>query len=195
MCINQQRLVWVFNGRNSILYEGFTVIEMMVIGFLIGLLCAISVPVWLAFYQRQQVRLAAVQLQSALYQAKSEASLQSIRYAVTVCSDFLDDGRLELIRYSVHPYSESPGLFRTIEGVVLVESTIKGSPVRYGLLRFDYGDCYTSYLGLFPGDGFALGFFYLSNRQQDYVYRVGFNTLIGNVVSCPVVSLAKKQCR
>ena len=195
MCINQQRLRCVFNGRNSILYGGFTVIEMTVVGFLIGLLFAISVPVWLAFYQRQQVRLAAAQLQSALYQAKSEASLQSIRYAVTVCSDFLDDGRLELIRYSVHPYSEGPGLFRTIEGVFLVESTIKGSPVRYGLLRFDYGDCYTSYLGLFPGDGFALGFFYLSNRQQDYVYRVGFNTLIGNVVSCPVVSLVKKQCR
>lgn len=191
----QRLLKQVFFYRSSIFSAGYTLIEVTVVGLLIGLICGICFPFWLAFYQRQQIRLAAAQLQSALYLAKSEASLHSVRYAVTVCSIFPDDGQLEWIKYSVHPYSERPFLFRTIEKVSLVESTIKRSPVKYGLSGVEYGDCYTSYLGLFPGDGYSLGFFYLSNKQQADVYRVGFNTLIGNVVSCSVVSLEKKQCR
>ncbi|MGB5963598.1 MAG: hypothetical protein WBG73_23375 [Coleofasciculaceae cyanobacterium] len=195
MCINQQQLRQVLNSNNSLFYAGFTLFEVMIVGFLMGVICAISVPSWLAFVQRQQIRFAASQLQLALYRAKSEASLHSVRYAVTVCSNSSDSGQLEGIWYSVHPYSKLPFWFTTIEGVSLVDSTIKRSPTRYSLSGFEYGDCYTSYLGLFPGDGFSLGFFYLSNRSRAYVYRVGFNTLIGNVVSCPIVSLAKRQCR
>jgi prepilin-type N-terminal cleavage/methylation domain-containing protein len=195
MSINPQRLRWMFYGRNSFVQAGFTLLEVAVVVFLIGLLFAIGFPSWLAFSQRQHISFAASQLQSALHRAKSEASLRSVRYAVTVCSSSSDYGRLEGIRYSVHPYAKSPYSFTTIEKVFLVKSTIKRSPLEYNLPGIEYGDCYTTYLGSFPGDGFSLGFFYLSNRQQSYVYRVGFNTLIGNVVSCSVVSLANKQCR
>ncbi|MEB3180965.1 MAG: hypothetical protein VKL59_18320 [Nostocaceae cyanobacterium] len=58
----------------------------------------------------------------------------------------------------------------------------------------EFGDCYTAYLGLFSGDGYALGYFYISQQQSRYIYRVGFNTLIGNIASCPVVSLAEPRC-
>jgi type II secretory pathway pseudopilin PulG len=175
--------------------QGYTMIELMVILCLLGLLSVLVAPSWLSFQQRQQVRRAASQLQSALQLAKSEASKESVRYAVTVCSSTSDSQQSNGIKYSIHPYSTSPLVFTAIENVSLVKSTVKRSPTRYDLPREVYGNCYTSYLGLFPGDGYALGFFYLSNRQGDYVYRVGFNTLIGNIVSCPVLSLEQAKCR
>jgi type II secretory pathway pseudopilin PulG len=175
--------------------QGYTLIELIVILFLLGLLLAIAAPSWLSFRQRQQVRSAASQLESALQVAKSEASKNSVRYAVTVCSSTPDSQQLARIKYSIHPYSDSPIEFTTIENVSLVKSTVRHSPTRYNLLSLSQGNCYTTYLGLFPGDGYALGFFYLSNRQGKYVYRVGFNTLIGNIVSCPVVSLEQARCR
>lgn len=195
MCTNRRRLNCIFIFSNSISHNGFTLLEVTVVGLVVGLICAIAFPSWLAFVERQKVRFAAEQLRGALFQAKSEGALRSVRYAVTVCSNSLGSGQLEAIKYSVHAYSERPYLFTTIEGVSLVQSTIKRSPRGYNLVRFEDGDCYTTYLGLFPGDGYALGFFYVSNRQQTFVYCVGFNTLIGNVVSCPIVSLKRNYCR
>jgi hypothetical protein len=162
---------------------------------LIGLLSVIAVPFWIGFWQRQQIRSAADQLQSALGLAKSQASKNLVRYAVTVCSSPSNEEQFSWIRYSIHPYSESPVSFTTIENVLLVKSTVRRSPARYNLQDFNQGNCYTSYLGLFPGDGYALGFFYLSLSKQRYVYRVGYNTLIGNITSCPVVSREEAQCR
>ncbi len=175
--------------------QGYTLIELIVILFLLGLLIAIAAPSWLSFVQRQQVRRAANQLQSALQLASSQASKNSVRYAVTVCSSTPEFQQSNWIKYSIHPYSTSPLVFTTIENVSLVKSTVRRSPTRYNLLSIALSDCYTTYLGLFPGDGYALGFFYLSNRQGDYVYRVGFNTLIGNIVSCPVLSHLEAKCR
>jgi type II secretory pathway pseudopilin PulG len=175
--------------------QGYTLIESSVILFLLGLLLALAAPSWLSFQQRQQVRRAANQLQLALQLGKSQASKDSVRYAVTVCSSTVNSQHSNWVKYSVHPYSTSPLVFTAIENVSLVKSTVQRSPTRYDLLREVDGNCYTSYLGLFPGDGYALGFFYLSNRQGDYVYRVGFNTLIGNIVSCPVLSLEQAKCR
>jgi type II secretory pathway pseudopilin PulG len=160
-----------------------------------GLLGALAAPSWLLFWQRQQVRTAAGQLQSALQRAKSEAGKNSVRYAVTVCSNSPYSPAPNSIEYSVHPYSERPYGFTTIENVSIVKSTVRYSPTRYHLQRQVHGDCYTTYLGLFPDDGYALGFFYLSNGKQNYFYRVGFNTLIGNVVSCPVLSLKNARCK
>lgn len=173
---------------------GYTLLEVIVGLLLLGWLGAIAFGSWLSFWQRQQVRVAAAQLLQALYQAKSEAAKQSVRYAVTVCSNLPDVPTSKGIKYSVHPYSQPPLLFTTIESVDLVKSTVRRSPTRYDLERRKYGDCYTTYLGLFPGDGYALGFFYLSNSQQSYGYRVGFNTLIGNRVSCPVRSWENPRC-
>lgn len=175
--------------------QGYTLIELMVILFLLGWLLAIAAPSWLSFQQRQQVRSAASQLQSALQLAKSEALKNSVRYAVTVCSSTFDSQQSNWIKYSLHPYSDSPTQFTTIENVWLVESTVRRSPARYKLLSLSQGNCYTAYLGLSPDDGYALGFFYLSNRQGKSIYRVGFNTLIGNIVSCPIVSLKQVRCR
>lgn len=175
--------------------KGYTLIEMVVVLFLLGILAAIAVPSWLAFSQRQQIRTATTQLKSALRSAKSEASKNSVRYAVTVCADMLGSQEFDGIKYSIHPYAERPTQFTAIENVSLVSSTVRRSPTDYNLLLASDGDCYTAYLGLFPGDGYALGFFYLSNRHRQDVYRVGFNTLIGNVSSCPVVSLEKLECK
>jgi prepilin-type N-terminal cleavage/methylation domain-containing protein len=175
--------------------QGYTLIEVIVVLLVLGILSAVAIPAWLSFWQRQRVRTAANQLQSALYLARQEANKNSVRYAVTVCSSPLGSLQSDWIKYSFHPYSDSPSSFTTIENITLVKSTFQRSPQRYNLLAISQGDCYTAYLGLFPDDGYALGFFYLSNRQRQYVYRVGFNTLIGNVVSCPVVSLEQAQCR
>lgn len=174
---------------------GYTLTEVMVVLVVMGLLGALAAPSWLLFWQRQRVRTAAGQLQFALQRAKSEAAKNSVRYAVTVCSNSPHSPAPDTIEYSVHPYSERPYGFTTIENVSIVKSTVRSSPVRYHLPRQVYGDCYTTYLGLFPDEGYALGFFYLSNGKQNYFYRVGFNTLIGNVVSCPVLSLKNARCK
>jgi prepilin-type N-terminal cleavage/methylation domain-containing protein len=174
---------------------GYTLTEVVVVLVVMGLLGALAAPSWLLFWQRQRVRTAAGQLQSALQRAKSEAAKNSVRYAVTVCSNSPYSPAPNSIEYSVHPYSERPYGFTTIENVSIVKSTVRYSPTRYHLQRQVHGDCYTTYLGLFPDDGYALGFFYLSNGKQNYFYRVGFNTLIGNVVSCPVLSLKNARCQ
>ena len=175
--------------------KGYTLIESVVVLFLIGLLAALVLPSWLSFLQRQYIRTAASQLHSALLSTKSEASKNSVRYAVTVCSNRSETGLDEGIKYSVHPYSNPPSQFIAIQNVSLVKSTVRRSPTRYNLSNLDFGDCYTTYLGLFPGDGYALGFFYLSGGKNKYIYRVGFNTLIGNSVNCSVVSLDTTVCR
>ncbi len=174
---------------------GYTLTEVVVVLVVMGLLGALAAPSWLLFWQRQRVRTAAGQLQFALQRAKSEAAKNSVRYAVTVCSNSPYSPAPDTIKYSVHPYSERPYGFTTIENVSIVKSTVRYSPTQYHLQRQVHGDCYTTYLGLFPDDGYALGFFYLSNDQQNYFYRVGFNTLIGNVVSCPVLSLKNARCK
>ncbi|NEP55629.1 MAG: prepilin-type N-terminal cleavage/methylation domain-containing protein [Symploca sp. SIO2G7] len=174
--------------------EGYTLIELIAVLFLIGLLSVIAVPFWLEFLQRQQIRSAAAQLRSVLGLASSQATKDSIRYAVTVCSSPSDSEEINSIKYSIHPYSKSPVSFTTIEKVLIVKSTVRRSPARYNLQDLNNGDCYTTYLGLFPGDGYALGFFYLSLPKHKYVYRVGYNTLIGNIASCPVISTEKTQC-
>ena len=195
MCTNQQQLRWAVGSKERRFYEGYTLIEVTVILLVIGLLFTMAIPSWLSFRQRQQIRLAASQLRSALDLAKSEASLNSVRYAVTACSSPLDSSTPKWIKYSVHPYSEPPYWFTTIEKVAIAKSTIRRSPTHYNLQSLVHGDCYTTYLGLFPGDGYALGFFYLSNGKGTYVHRVGFNTLIGNVVSCPVLSVENARCK
>jgi prepilin-type N-terminal cleavage/methylation domain-containing protein len=175
--------------------NGYTFTEFIVVLFLMGLLAAFALPSWLSFLQRQQIRSAASQLHSALLSAKSESAKNSVRYALTVCSNFSEAEQDEGIKYSIHPYSDPPSGFSAIQQVSLVKSTVGRSPTRYNLSNLDFGDCYTTYLGLFPGDGYALGFFYLSQGKNKYIYRVGFNTLIGNSVNCPVVSLEKTECR
>ena len=195
MCTNQQWLRWAVGKGETRLYGGYTLTEVTVVLLVIGLLCTIAIPSWLSFYQRQQIRKAASQLRSALDLAKSEASLSSVRYALTACSNAQDSPTPKWFKYSVHPYSEPPYWFTTVENVSIVKSTIRRSPTQYNLQSLAHGDCYTTYLGLFPGDGYALGFFYLSNGKGTYVHRVGFNTLIGNIVSCPVVSLENARCK
>ena len=175
--------------------KGYTLTEMMVVLFLMGLLSAVAVPSWISFWQRQQIRIAASQLHLALHSAKSESRKNLVRYAVTVCYHFSGFGQDEWIKYSIHPYSNNPSGFSTIKNISLVKSTVRRSPKEYKLSILDYGDCYTSHLGLFPGEGYALGFFYLSQTNSKYIYRVGFNTLIGNIASCPVVSLQKAECQ
>jgi prepilin-type N-terminal cleavage/methylation domain-containing protein len=175
--------------------NGYTLIEVLVVLFLVGILAALAIPSWLSFLQRQRIRSAASQLYWALQLAKSEAAKTSVRYGVTVCSNFSEFRRDDGIKYDVHPYSDSPVRFTTIERVALVKSTVRSSLARYNLSTLEYGDCYTTYLGLFPGDGYGLGDFYVSAGNRQYIYRVGFNTLIGNVVSCSVVSLTRSECR
>lgn len=173
---------------------GYTLAELVVVVFLVGLLSAIASPSWILFWQRQQIRTAADKLYLALAQAKSESRKKLVRYAVTVCSP-PGDGQDEAIKYSVHPYSSIPADFTTINNVSLVKSTVKRSPTKYNLSNQEFGDCYTAYLGLFPSDGYALGYFYISVHNSQYIYRVGFNTLLGNIASCRVVSIERLLCQ
>lgn len=192
MLIYQRRLRLAVDRGERISQVGYTLIELIIVLLLLGILAASAVPAWLTFVQRQKIRTAAGQLQLALQVAKSEATKNSVRYALTACSNPPNSAPSNRLKYSVHPYSQSPSRFTTIKNVSIIKSTIRRSPARYNLIG---DECYTTYLGLFPSDGYALGFFYLSNDQKTYIHRVGFNTLIGNIISCPVFSLQKARCQ
>lgn len=174
--------------------NGFSFIEVLVVLLLISLLSAFAIPSWLSFWHRQQIRSAANELHSSLAIAKSMSRQRLIRYALTVCSPIASSSEDEWIAYSIHNYADTPSSFTTIKNVSLVKSTVRRSPSKYNLPTLVHGNCYTSYVGVSPGDGYTLGFFFVSKRNNNYVYKVGFNTLIGNIASCPVVSLQRDEC-
>ena len=60
--------------------QGFTMLEVLVVVFILGILAAIAAPVWNGFINRQQVRVIQDRTYQALQSAKSEAKAKKIGY-------------------------------------------------------------------------------------------------------------------
>jgi prepilin-type N-terminal cleavage/methylation domain-containing protein len=69
--------------RTSKEAAGFTLVEMLVVVFMIGVLSAIAIPNWLSFMNRQQVNKANDIILAALQQAQREAKRQKLSYSVS----------------------------------------------------------------------------------------------------------------
>ncbi len=72
-----------FNQQDS----GFTMLELLVVIFMIGILAAIVAPSWLSFVQRQRLNKASDIVLSALQDAQREAKKNKLSYSVSFTTE------------------------------------------------------------------------------------------------------------
>lgn len=73
-----KRNIWK-NSSNS----GFTLVEMLVVIFIIGILSAIALPSWLSFVNTRRLNVAQDELYRAMRQAQSQAKKQKLTWQVS----------------------------------------------------------------------------------------------------------------
>ncbi|MBD2546999.1 MULTISPECIES: prepilin-type N-terminal cleavage/methylation domain-containing protein [Planktothricoides] len=91
------------NGANNFLpSSGFTLLELLLVVFIISLLGAIAIPSWLSLLNTTRVNNAQSTLYSAMLQAKSKATEQKVIYQVS----FREQNNTA--QWAVHPVTINP---------------------------------------------------------------------------------------
>ena len=88
-------------SRNN--HSGFTLLEILVVVMIVGVLCAIAAPLWLAFIDIVRLNIAKDQEYRAIRQAQSEASHQKLTWQASFRQQ--DDGT---VQWAVHPATVNP---------------------------------------------------------------------------------------
>lgn len=81
---------------------GFTVLELVVVVFMIGILSAIAAPAWLHFTNIQRLNTAQYEVYQAMQAAKSHAKLKKMGWQAS----FREQD--QLVQWAVHPATETP---------------------------------------------------------------------------------------
>jgi type II secretory pathway pseudopilin PulG len=79
----------------------------MVVVLIIGILAAIVAPSWLAFANRQRLRVSTDRAYQAMRKAKNRATRDKVAWQTTFQETTKNDGQI-VIRYAVHPAAIAP---------------------------------------------------------------------------------------
>jgi len=82
--------------------EGFSLLELIVVVFIIGILSAIAAPGWLNFVNRQRLNTAQYEVYQAMQEAKSNAKLKKVDWQAS----FREQD--QLVQWAVHPETVTP---------------------------------------------------------------------------------------
>ncbi len=82
--------------------NGFTMLEMLVVLFMIGILLAIVTPSWLAFVNTHRLNVAQDQIYQAMRQAQSQARKEKLTYHAS----FREQNNI--LQWAVHPAKMNP---------------------------------------------------------------------------------------
>ena len=153
--------------------RGYSILELLIVLFLIGLLAASAFPNFRSFYQRQRVRVAAGLIYQALSLAKSNATTQKVDYSIDFRRDF--DG----FSYCVRPSANECRNFNSFTGVYLARCTFPSNRQNFTITMLTTGGVCTarvSWIGAVQG---RLGGVYLKpNRLSRYCRGVWTKTLL-----------------
>lgn len=123
-----------FNHKQKYSNNGFTLLELLVSLFIIGILAAITVPSWLAFLDIQRLNTAQNEVYLAIRQAQSQAVKNKLTWQVS----FREENNI--VQWAVHSPTKNPTntIWNSLDSNVRLdaETTLdKSNGVK--LIRFD----------------------------------------------------------
>lgn len=161
--------------------RGFTILELLIVLFLIGVLAAIASPSFVGFWQRQRVRVAVGSVYEAFSLARSNAVTQKVDYSVDFRRDA--DGFSDCVRRSL---SRCCG-WQLFMGVysACCRFPSEGQDIRTHKADF-WGVCTASFWWMGAVKG-RLGGVYLKPKADSWLCRgVWTKTLLSVLDSCEI---------
>lgn len=117
---------------------GFTLLEILIVVFIIGTLAAVGIPSWLSLINAMRLKTAQAQVYSVMQEAKSKAKQQKITYQAS----FRDVNNMA--QWSVHPASVTPSetQWQSLNSRIKIdapETTLYQSPITASWrMQFNY---------------------------------------------------------
>jgi prepilin-type N-terminal cleavage/methylation domain-containing protein len=125
--------------------SGFTLLEMLIVVFLVGILSAIVTPSWLGFVNTRRLNTA----QSQVYQAMREAQSQAKKEKLTWQASFREQN--STVQWAVHPATVTPtnAVWNSLDSTVSLDNETTLDLVNnVRQIQFDYiGSVKLSQLG------------------------------------------------
>jgi prepilin-type N-terminal cleavage/methylation domain-containing protein len=119
------------NSSNS----GFSLVEMLVVIFIIGILSAIALPSWLNFVNTRRLNVAQNEIYRAMRQAQSQAKKQKLTWQVSFRVNN------DILQWAVHPATVNPtdANWNNLDSNVRLDpETILQPPNVVQQVQFDY---------------------------------------------------------
>lgn len=106
--------------------SGFTLIEQLIIIFIIGVLGAIAIPSWLGLIYRHRLATSTGQLQWAFKMAQSDAKREKTAWQVSIQETQETQQTPKTIKFALHPASIPPvqlpaGSWQTLEPGIIID--------------------------------------------------------------------------